>query len=201
MIKKVYISTNKNIGMKCKLWALNNLPAGFKIVEFEDECDIFLSVQYDKILSKDFLKNRRCYNFHPNILPQYGGVGTLSFSILNGEKNGGVTLHKIDSGVDTGDIIKIHKIKIKKNETAYSLYLKTIELMEKMFKNMFLKLLENDLNSKAQNIKKRKVYNYKQLDNLFNITDFMRATYYPNKPTPFFYNKNGEKINLYYGDI
>ena len=201
MIKKVYISTNKNIGMKCKLWALNNLPTGFKIVEFEDECDIFLSVQYDKILSKDFLKNRRCYNFHPNILPQYGGVGTLSFSILNREKNGGVTLHKIDSGVDTGDIIKIHKIKIKKNETAYSLYLKTIELMEKMFRNMFLKLLENDLNSKAQNIKKRKVYNYKQLDNLFNITDFMRATYYPNKPTPFFYNKNGEKINLYYGDI
>ena len=113
MIKNVYISTNKDIGVECKSWALNNLPDGFNIVDDKDECDIFLSVQYDKILSEDFLKNRKCYNFHPNILPQYGGVGTLTFSILNGEEYAGVTLHKIDVGIDTGDIIKINKVKIE----------------------------------------------------------------------------------------
>ena len=198
MIKNVYVSTNKDIGVECKSWSLNNLPDGFNIVDDKDECDIFLSVQYDKILSEDFLKNRKCYNFHPNILPQYGGVGTLTFSILNGEEYAGVTLHKIDVGIDTGDIIKINKVKIEEDETAYSLHLKITDKMYDMFKKMFLVLLNGEFVCNRQSKENRKVYNYKQLDKLFDLTDFMRATYYPNKPTPFFYNKNNEKINLRY---
>ena len=109
MIKKVFIGTSKDIGVECKFWALKNIPNGFEIVEDMDECDIFLSVQYGKILSRDFLKTRKCYNFHPNILPYYGGVGTLSQSILNDEEYSGITLHEIDSGIDTGKII--HQIR------------------------------------------------------------------------------------------
>ena len=52
MIKKIFISDNKDIGLKCKSWASNNLPDGFTIVDDMVDCDIFLSVQYDKILSK-----------------------------------------------------------------------------------------------------------------------------------------------------
>lgn len=198
MINKVFISDNKDIGSKCKSWALNNLPDGFNIVDDKDECNIFLSVQYDKILSEDFLKNRKCYNFHPNILPHYGGVGTLSFSILNGEEYAGVTLHKIDVGIDTGDIIKIDNIKIEEDETAYSLHLKTSDTMYNMFKKMFLNLLTENFKTKKQSDDNRNVYTYKQLDKLFDLSNFMRATYYPNKPTPFFYNKDGKKINLHY---
>tara|TARA_Y100000356_G_C11219322_1_gene268143 strand:+ start:401 stop:1003 length:603 start_codon:yes stop_codon:yes gene_type:complete len=198
MTKKIFISDNKDIGLKCKSWALNNLPDGFTIVDDMAECEIFLSVQYDKILSKSFLNKRRCYNFHPNILPSYGGVGTLTFSILNKEEFAGVTLHVIDDGVDTGDIIKIDKIKIEENETAFSLHLKTFETMYNMFKKMFFNLLTENFKIKKQSDVNRKVYTYKQLDKLFDLSNFMRATYYPNRPTPFFYNKDGKKINLHY---
>ena len=198
MIKKIFISDNKDIGLKCKSWALINLPDCFTIVDDMAECEIFLSVQYDKILSKSFLNKRRCYNFHPNILPSYGGVGTLTFSILNKEDFAGVTLHVIDDGVDTGDIIKIDKIKIEENETAFSLHLKTFETMYNMFKKMFFNLLIENFKIKKQSDVNRKVYTYKQLDKLFDLSNFMRATYYPNKPTPFFYNKDGKKINLHY---
>ena len=53
MINKVFISDNKDIGVECRSWALNNLPDGFNIVDNKEDCNIFLSVQYDKILSED----------------------------------------------------------------------------------------------------------------------------------------------------
>ncbi len=200
MTKKVFISTNKDIGVECKSWAQKNIPSGFEIVESIDDCDIFLSVQYDKILKEDFLKTRRCYNFHPNILPYYGGVGTLTQSILNGEEYSGITLHEIDTGVDTGKIIEIDKIKIEDDETAFTLHLKTTDAMYKMFKRTFVDLLKCNFVSKKQSDKGRKIYTYKQLDNLFDLSRFVRATYYPNKPKPFFYNKEGKKIEISYED-
>ena len=184
--KKVFISTNKKIGIECKSWAVNNLPNSFQIVDNMYECDVFFSVQYDKILSNKFLTNKRCYNFHPNILPNYGGVGTLSFSILNEEDYSGVTLHKIDSGIDTGDIIDIDKIKLDNDETAYSLHLKINNTMYKMFKRTFTDLLFEKLKAKKQKDIDRKVYKYNQLDKLFDLTTFMRATYFPGKKKPFY---------------
>jgi methionyl-tRNA formyltransferase len=200
MIKKVFIGTSKDIGVECKFWALKNIPNGFEIVEDMDECDIFLSVQYGKILSRDFLKTRKCYNFHPNILPYYGGVGTLSQSILNGEEYSGITLHEIDSGIDTGKIIEIVKIKIDEDETAYTLHLKTTEALYKMFQRTFVGLLKEKFQSKKQSDVGRKVYTYKQLDELFDLSRFMRATYYPGKSKPFFYNKDDKKIEISYED-
>ena len=101
MHQKIYINSNKNIGEKCLNWASSNIPKGLQIVNNINKCDIFISVKYDKFLDFKFLESRRCYNFHPNILPNYAGVVTLRHSILNGEKYVGITLHKINIGIDT----------------------------------------------------------------------------------------------------
>ena len=53
---------------------------------------------------KNFL-NARLYNIHFSYLPAYKGMFTSALPIKNGEVDSGVTLHKIESGIDTGDII------------------------------------------------------------------------------------------------
>ena len=52
---------------------------------------------------------------------------TSCLPILNGETITGVTLHKIDSGIDTGYIIKQKVFKININDTARDLYLKYLK--------------------------------------------------------------------------
>ncbi len=193
MNRKIFISDNKDIGSKCKHWAKNNLPSGFEITDSVEECNIFISILYDKILNKEFLQNKECYNFHPAILPNYAGVGTMTWSILNNEKYHGITLHKIDNQIDAGDIIDIIKFKIDEDETAYSLYKKTTTRMFDFFKKKFNNILTKNYKLTKQDFSNRKVYTYKDLDNLLNLSNYMRATYFPNKTTPYYYDKLNKK--------
>jgi methionyl-tRNA formyltransferase len=197
-MNKIFISDNKDIGKKCKNWAKKNLPENFIIVEDINECNIFISVQYDKILKKEFIENKICYNFHPAILPDYAGVGLLSWVLINNEKYHGVTLLMIDENIDTGDIIEINKFKISDNETLESLYLKTMDSIFYLFKKSFNNLLFNNYIKTKQNFLNRKLYTYKNLDNLLNLTKYMRSTYFKGKSKPYFYNIRNEKIMLNY---
>jgi len=198
MIKKVFISSNKDIGLKCKKWAMDNIPNGFEIVNDMENCNIFISVLYDNILCEEFINSRRCYNFHPAILPNYAGVGTITWSILNNDKQHGITLHLIDKDIDSGDLIDIVKFEIKDDDTAYSLYNKTMKKIFLFFKIKFIDILNKNYKTKKQDLNMRNVYSYKKLDSIFNLTRYMRSTYFPGKANPYYYNKFGEKIELKY---
>ena len=198
MIKKVFISSNKDIGLKCKKWAMDNIPNGFEIVNDMENCNIFISVLYDNILCDEFINSRRCYNFHPAILPNYAGVGTITWSILNNDKQHGITLHLIDKDIDSGDLIDIVKFEIKDDDTAYSLYNKTLKKIFLFFKIKFIDILNKNYKTKKQDLNMRNVYSYKKLDSIFNLTRYMRSTYFPGKANPYYYNKFGEKIELKY---
>ena len=198
MNKKIFISDNKDIGLKCKQWAKNNLPNGFKITDSREECDIFISVLYDKILDKDFIESKDCYNFHPAILPEYAGVGTMTWSILNKEKFHGITLHLIDEGIDTGDIIDVTKFEIDDDETSHSLFLKTMKKTLGFFKKKFYIILNKNYKITKQDFSNRKVYTYKHLDDLLNLSNYMKATYFPDKPNPYYYNTQNQRTDIIY---
>lgn len=51
-------------------------------------------------------------NYHPAPLPKYCGPNELENAIRNRETDWGVTVHKMDQNYDTGDIIKIKRIKL-----------------------------------------------------------------------------------------
>ena len=93
---------------------------------YEIEDLIFLSLEYDRIIKPAMFKTNKLYNVHFSLLPQYKGVYTSAHPILRGEKYVGVTLHKIDAGIDTGDIIAQDRFKLKKTYTSRDLYLKYI---------------------------------------------------------------------------
>ncbi len=69
--------------------------------------DLGISASFSHVISEDILNIPRkgCVNVHGTPLPKYRGPHTLNWQIINGEPEGGVTLHYIDEGVDTGDII------------------------------------------------------------------------------------------------
>lgn len=88
---------------------------------------VFLSMEFDRIVRPDRFKDARLFNIHFSYLPAYKGMYTSAIPILNGETATGVTFHKIDAGIDTGDIIAQIRIPIEKTDTCRDLYLKYID--------------------------------------------------------------------------
>ena len=74
---------------------------------------IFLSLEFDRIIRPSkFKSSARLFNIHFSLLPSYKGMYTSAMPILNGEDFSGVTLHRIDAGIDTGEIIDQEKFSI-----------------------------------------------------------------------------------------
>ena len=86
---KVFIATARPIGEECIDYAKNNMLDGFELCDNLEEANVVICVMYDKILSEDFIKNKRCYNFHGGLLPDYRGVGIFSWVIINGDLEAG----------------------------------------------------------------------------------------------------------------
>jgi methionyl-tRNA formyltransferase len=62
------------------------------------------------------------WGIHASLLPNYAGGAPLVWAILNGEKETGVTLFKLDDGVDDGDIIDQKKISIEETDSIKEVY-------------------------------------------------------------------------------
>jgi len=85
--------------------------------------DIIVVVAFGKILSSEFLSIPKIcvLNVHPSLLPQYRGPAPIPWAIIKGEKETGITIHKIEKEVDKGKIILQHKLSINLFDTIKSL--------------------------------------------------------------------------------
>lgn len=61
-------------------------------------------------------------NYHPSLLPKYRGGNAIAWAIICGERETGVTIHYIDEGIDTGDIILWESVPIDPDDTTVTLY-------------------------------------------------------------------------------
>lgn len=87
------------------------------------ECDLFVSMSYNQIF-KDRILNLpplKTINCHAGKLPFYRGRNILNWVLINDEQEFGITVHYIDEGVDTGDIILQRTFPIDDNDTYGSL--------------------------------------------------------------------------------
>lgn len=66
--------------------------------------DVALVVAYGRILPQDVLDGPRlgCVNVHASLLPKYRGAAPITWAVVHGERESGVTLMKLDEGMDTG---------------------------------------------------------------------------------------------------
>jgi len=82
---------------------------------------LVISVFYDKIIKKEFIKKcSKILNLHNGPLPRYRGVRPINWALKNGEIEHGVTIHEITPGIDDGPIIA---------QIKYSIYPEFDEVM------------------------------------------------------------------------
>jgi methionyl-tRNA formyltransferase len=117
-----------------KKFCLENKIRSTSLVElYEMDQLVFISLEYDQILRTAKFKSKNLFNIHFSLLPKYKGMYTSAMPLLNGEKNTGVTLHLIDDGIDTGDIIDQIDFPIEKNHTARDVYFNYLLYGSKLF--------------------------------------------------------------------
>ena len=94
------------------------------------EVDVALVVAYGRILPQDVLDGPRlgCVNVHASLLPKYRGAAPITWAIVRGEKETGVTLMKMDAGMDTGDMLEQARLTIGDDETAGELSIRLAAL-------------------------------------------------------------------------
>lgn len=136
---------------------------------------VFISTEYDRIIKPQMFKTNRLYNIHFSLLPAYKGVYMSAWPILNGEEYTGVTLHEIEQGIDTGDIIAQKKFKISHRETAFSLYSKFIKYGTALVIKNIDHLIRHTYKSHPQSIIGSTYYSKESID-YSNITINLNAT-------------------------
>lgn len=132
---------------------------------------IFFSLEYDKIININNFKSHNLFNFHFSLLPKYRGCHSNFLQIYKGEKFSGVTLHKIDNGIDTGDIIDQIKFRIKINDTALDNYKKLMRFSTILFRKNLNNIINNKYNLRKQILSNGLYFNRKSVNykNKLNI--------------------------------
>lgn len=129
---------------------------GVPIITLEEAANesdlLFISLEVNRIIRPKRFRSRRLFNIHFSKLPAYKGVYTSAWPILNGETESGVTLHRIDAGIDTGEIVAQRTFKLAPNETARSLYFKYLEEGFDLFRSQFDHLVSDAIESQPQPI-------------------------------------------------
>ena len=92
--------------------------------------DLGVVVAYGKILPRAVLDvfPAGCVNVHASLLPAYRGAAPIQWSIIRGERETGVTIMKLDEGMDTGPMLLARREPIRDDDTAGSLAARLAEL-------------------------------------------------------------------------
>ncbi|GHU60925.1 hypothetical protein FACS1894121_1710 [Bacteroidia bacterium] len=92
--------------------------------------DFLITAHFEKLIKKELINipSVGCLNLHPSLLPHYRGMSPQHWPIINGEKETGVTVHYIDEGIDTGNILLQEKIKLNDAMYVSDLQLKWIDI-------------------------------------------------------------------------
>ncbi|HPM05412.1 MAG TPA: phosphoribosylglycinamide formyltransferase [Treponemataceae bacterium] len=116
----------KTATMEEKRLALSN--AVFELCK-KNDIDLIVLAGFLTVLTGPIIKayENRIINMHPALLPKFGGVGMWGHHVheavlASGEMESGCTVHLVDSGCDTGEILVQKKVPVLQDDTAETLY-------------------------------------------------------------------------------
>lgn len=148
---RVYLD---NIAQKenIDLIKINNInDAILKEELLKHDIDWLFIIGWSQIAKSEILNTPKlgCIGMHPTLLPEGRGRASIPWAILKGLSKTGVTLFKLDEGVDTGDIIGQGVIEIEENCTAKELY----EKVDKMHVDLISEFWDLIVNDKISLVK------------------------------------------------
>ena len=114
--------------------------------------DCIVVAAYGKILPKEILDlpPYGCINVHGSLLPKYRGSAPIQWSVINGDRETGVTIMQMAEGVDTGDMLYQKAIPIDLDDTAESMFNKLSDLGGEMIVEALEKLEKGELTAEKQ---------------------------------------------------
>lgn len=92
--------------------------------------DVFVVCAYGQILKQNILDipPLGCLNIHGSVLPQYRGAAPVHRAVIDGRDTSGVTIMKLDAGMDTGDILTKARVPVDDSTTTGALHDRLAEL-------------------------------------------------------------------------
>jgi methionyl-tRNA formyltransferase len=110
--------------------------------------ELIVVTAFGQILTKDILDlpPYGCVNVHASLLPRWRGAAPINAAILSGDEETGVTIMKMDIGLDTGPILTQRSIHIKPDDTAGSIF----KSLSQMGAELLIEMLPDYLTGKLQ---------------------------------------------------
>ncbi|HIJ70277.1 MAG TPA: methionyl-tRNA formyltransferase [Planctomycetes bacterium] len=104
------------------------------------DADLFVLAAYGKILKQQTIDIPKlmCLNLHGGRLPEYRGSSPMNWVLINGEDSFGLSIIKVDSGVDTGDVLAERSFEVSINDTICDLH----NIANEQFPLMLLEAIE-----------------------------------------------------------
>lgn len=166
-VQLVITQIDKKIGRKqivsepaVKKTALNHkipLSQPLKIIDAYNKIvalkpDLIIVIAYGQIIPKNILDLPKyaCINVHASLLPKYRGAACIQAAILNQDKTTGLTIMKMDTGLDTGPIIHQEIINIQDGDTAGILFNKLAKLNQKILPNILKQYINKKITERVQ---------------------------------------------------
>ena len=130
-------------------YRLRKEPENIEILK-NYQADLFIVAAYGQILPPTVLEIPKygCINVHASLLPRWRGASPIQAAILNGDMESGVTIMKMDAGMDTGPILRKTNISLASDETGESLSTRLSELG----KDLLMEVLPDYIAGKIESI-------------------------------------------------
>lgn len=122
--------------------------------------DYIFSFYYRNLLTEPLLAVARkgAFNLHGSLLPTYRGRAPANWVLVNGEKETGVTLHRMVKRADAGAIVAQQRVAIERSDTALTLHGKLREAASSLLRDTLPQLIQGKITETAQDESKATVF-------------------------------------------
>lgn len=117
------------------------------------DAEIIIVAAYGQILKRNILEMPKygCVNVHASLLPRWRGAAPVNAAILNGDKETGITIMKMDAGLDTGPVYSRRKIPIEESYDSGVLSAKLAEIGSELLMDTLPKIISREIFPQPQN--------------------------------------------------
>lgn len=118
----------------------------------QEQADVALVIAYGRILPPAVLRGPKqgCLNLHASLLPKLRGAAPITWAIVRGESETGISLMQMDEGCDTGPVYTMHRIPIGENTSADELTISMGELAASVVKSDLMAVLRGEIQAQPQ---------------------------------------------------
>ncbi len=115
--------------------------------------DVIFSFYFRQILGNELLGIPRigAFNLHGSLLPSYRGRCPVNWVLINGEKETGVSLHRMEEKPDRGAIVAQRSVRIDFKDSALTLFKKMTEAAYKLMGEVYPLMLKGEIREIEQN--------------------------------------------------